>query len=111
MTWSPETASWQITVPLPSGTWNYAFYPECTTAWSYCDEALVDASNMPIEAYPGDQLLSTIQVPFNGDYQVRDYDWQLPLVNASERGSVVFYEYPSPGSTYPFPGKLNKASF
>lgn len=104
MTWNEREGSWEITVPMPSGTWNYAYYPECTTAWSYCDLALVDPSNMPIEAYAGDQLVSNIQVPFDGKYQVNDYDWQLPLPDASKRGSISFHQYPSPGSTYPSPG-------
>jgi hypothetical protein len=32
MTWNAEAGSWHITVPLPSGTWNYAYYPKCKTA-------------------------------------------------------------------------------
>ncbi|KAJ5263158.1 hypothetical protein N7478_010763 [Penicillium angulare] len=65
-----HTGDWEITVPLPSGTWLYAYYPNCTTGnWKACDVAIVDPSNLPIEAFAGDQLLSAIQLPFDREFQ------------------------------------------
>lgn len=101
-----DTGDWEITVPLPSGTWLYAYYPNCTTGnWRDCDVALVDPSNLPIEAFPGDQALSAIQLPFDPQFQVSNYDWQLPLEDVSRRGNVSFHQYSSPGSTYPYPSQ------
>ncbi|KAJ5101219.1 hypothetical protein N7456_007271 [Penicillium angulare] len=108
MNHNEETGEWEITVPLPSGTWLYAYYPDCTTGnWRTCDVAMVDPSNLPIEAFPGDQLLSAIQLPFDGKFQVVDYDWQLPLGDVSRRGNVSFHQYSSPGSTYPYPSQYS----
>ncbi|KAJ6010776.1 hypothetical protein N7451_002188 [Penicillium sp. IBT 35674x] len=104
MTHNEHTGDWEITVPLPSGTWLYAYYPNCTTGnWRNCDVALVDPSNLPVEAFAGDQLLSAIQLPFDREFQVNNYDWQLPLEDVSKRGNVSFHRYSSPGSTYPYP--------
>jgi hypothetical protein len=105
MTYNSSSGDWELTVPFPSGTFNYNFYPDCDTSWLKC-EALVDPSNLPIEFYPGDQLVSTIQVPFDSAFQVRDYDWQLPLPSTRHRGNISFQHYPSPGSTYPTKGTL-----
>ncbi|KAJ6016083.1 hypothetical protein N7540_010674 [Penicillium herquei] len=99
-----KTGDWEVTVPLPSGTWLYAYYPNCTTGnWRDCDVSIVDLSNLPIEAFAGDQSLSAIQLPFDPVFQVNDYSWQLPLQDVSKRGNVSFHQYPSPGSTYPYP--------
>ncbi|KUJ11845.1 alpha/beta-hydrolase [Mollisia scopiformis] len=101
MTYNPSSGDWELSVPFPSGTFNYNFYPDCNSTDYLNCAALTDSSNPPLEPYPGDQLVSTIQVPFDGKYQVRDYDWQLPLPNESRRGNFSFQQYPSPGSTYP----------
>ncbi|OJJ46520.1 hypothetical protein ASPZODRAFT_142334 [Penicilliopsis zonata CBS 506.65] len=104
MQYNNQTGDWEVTVPLPSGTWLYAYYPDCTTGnWRDCNVSLVDPSNLPLEAFPGDQLLSAIQLPFDGEFQVQNYDWQLPLEDVSKRGNVSFHQYASPGSTSPYP--------
>jgi hypothetical protein len=105
MTLNSKTGDWELTVPFPSGTFNYAYSLDCING-SYLNCAgVVDPSNLPLELYPGDQLVSTIQVPFDSKYQANDYDWQLPLENQSQRGSISFQHYPSPNSTYPSPGR------
>lgn len=104
MTKNNQTGDWEITVPLPSGTWLYAYYPDCTTGnWRDCNVSVVDWTNPPIEAFPGDQLLSAVQLPFDPAFQKYDYSWQLPLDDVSKRGNVSFHQYWSPGSTYPYP--------
>ncbi|KAG4416795.1 hypothetical protein IFR04_010050 [Cadophora malorum] len=96
------TGNWEISVPLPSGTWLYGFYPDCGSNWKTgCKTQLVDPSNMPIQMYQGDQLLSAVQVPFDRRFQEVNYDWQLPAKNESQRGTVSFVGYQSPGSIYP----------
>jgi hypothetical protein len=90
MTLNSKTGNWEVTVPLPSGTWNYAYYPDGMTIWSNCDVALTDPSNTPIEAFSGDQKLSTIQVLFHEGFQVNDYSWQLLLPDVSKRGKISF---------------------
>ncbi|KAH8660073.1 Alpha/Beta hydrolase protein [Xylariales sp. PMI_506] len=102
MTRNNETGDWEITVPLPSGTWLYGFYPDCEANWkNLCKTQLVDPSNLPIEKYAGDQLLSAVQIPFDPRFQTYNYDWQLPLDDGEEKGNVSFHSYYSPGSTYP----------
>jgi hypothetical protein len=104
MTLNTKTGDWELTVPFPSGTFSYAYHPDCSaTTWSACPTIVVDFSNPPIELYLGDQNLSIVQVPFGAKYQVNNYDWQLPLPMASQRGDISFHNYPSPNSTYPFP--------
>lgn len=105
MTYDSKSGDWVITLPFPSGTFNYAYYPDCWQGWgnSNCT-VLTDPSNPPIERLKGDQKLSTIQVPFDGKFQVQNYDKYLPLEPASHRGTISFHTYPSPGSTYPSNG-------
>ncbi|KAJ5999945.1 alpha/beta-hydrolase [Penicillium waksmanii] len=45
--------------------------------------------------------MSIVQVPFDKKFQNIDNTWQLPLENSKQRGHVRFYNYTSPGSTYP----------
>jgi hypothetical protein len=103
MTLKLSTGNWELTILFPSGTFNYAYFPDCSGTWSNCT-GVVDPSNMPLGFHRGDQLVSTIQVPFGWQYQVNDYDWQLPLGNKAERKYISFQHYPSPNSTYPSPG-------
>lgn len=100
MTWNQATNDWEITLPLPSGTYQYAFYPDCYNITSNC-AGIVDANNPPLAPSNDDQMFSTVQVPFNRRYQSKDYDYQLPFQNTEARGSVQYFDYPSPGSTYP----------
>ncbi|CZR59821.1 uncharacterized protein PAC_09715 [Phialocephala subalpina] len=90
MTFNSRSGDWEITVPFPSGTFNYNFYLDCNdTNYFKCPAAVTDPSNPLIELYPGDQFVSVIQVPFKKKYQ----------------------HYPSPGSTYPSPGVHDVGSY
>ncbi|KAJ9136746.1 carbohydrate esterase family 1 protein [Pleurostoma richardsiae] len=104
MTYEGDTGDWVATLPFPSGTFNYGFYPDCWQGWSYC-KGLTDPSNPPIEFQAGEQVISTIQVPWDGNYQpdYMNYDNYLPYEDVSKRGrgNISFQLYPSPGSTYP----------
>lgn len=37
------------------------------------------------------------------DVLIRGYDYVLPLSDDSKRGNILFFNYPSPGSTVPSP--------
>jgi predicted esterase len=102
MTRDVKSGDWTVRIPFPSGIFNYAYYPDCWQGWGNRNcTALTDPSNPPLERQKGDQLTSTIEVPFDGRFQERNYDKFLPLQPASRRGSIRFVTYPSPGSTYP----------
>ena len=97
MTYDTGSGNWSITLPFPSGTFNYAFYPDCTTTWgpkTNCTQ-VTDPSNPPFERLPGDQLVSNIQVPFDANFQVNNYDWLLPLSDTSERGNISYTTFPA----------------
>ena len=96
MTYNDKSGNWTVTVPFPSGTFRYAFYPDCDGPYltdTNCTP-IVDPSNPPVERLPGDQLYSNVQVPFDGRFQKNDYDWQLPLPNVADRGNISFHLYP-----------------
>jgi hypothetical protein len=102
MSYNEASNEWEFTLPLPSGTYQYAYYPDCRNITSNCI-GIIDQTNLPIQALPGDQTFSIVQVPFDKNFQVRDYDWELPYPDKSKQGSISFHQYPSPGSTYPKP--------
>ncbi|KAF2093536.1 alpha/beta-hydrolase [Rhizodiscina lignyota] len=104
MTYDHSTGDWTYTLPFPSGTFNYAYYVDCWQGWASPNcTPITDPSNPPIERAKGDQLLSTVQVPWDGQFQSpsMNYDKYFPLQPASKRGSISFHVYRSPGSIYP----------
>nr|OQO19088.1 hypothetical protein B0A51_13171 [Rachicladosporium sp. CCFEE 5018] len=101
MTYNDGEALWELSLPLPSQTYQYAFYPDCKGIWPSC-AGFIDEGNLPIEARRGDQVDSVVEVPANRRYSNLDYTYQFP-VKESARGEIAFYEYPSPGLTYPSP--------
>jgi enterochelin esterase-like enzyme len=100
MHYNSNDGSWELTLPFPSGTFQYSFLVNCVPPVIFCT-GTVDPENPPIEALAGEQTSSIIQVPFDAKRQIYNYDWQLPLANMRQRGTVNFYNYSSPGATYP----------
>lgn len=95
-----ETGDWVLTLPFPSGTFQYSFLVNCTPPVIYCP-GTVDTDNPPIEMLAGEQTSSIVQVPFDKTFQTVDNTWQLPLEDKNRRGHIGFFNYTSPGSTYP----------
>lgn len=102
---------WELTVPLPSGTYSYAF---CVDASSVDDcsvdaaNLFVDPENLPFVNVEGDMTSSTVQVPYDARFQYYDtlnlnFDFTLPVAPSASRGSVQAVNYTSPGSTHPAP--------
>ncbi|GKT60959.1 alpha/beta-hydrolase [Colletotrichum tofieldiae] len=95
-----KSGDWLLTLPFPSGTFQYSFLVDCAPPVTLCD-SIVDSDNPPIQSLPGEQASSIVQVPFSKAHQTDDYSWQLPLEDSEKRGRVEFFNYSSPGSTYP----------
>ncbi|KAI6382267.1 hypothetical protein MCOR25_000856 [Pyricularia grisea] len=111
---SDGQGSWRLTVPMPSGTYNYAFLVDCEVPTN-CSFAsgkwVIDPENPPFVNVPGDQTASSFQVPFDAEFQGTpaggsdlDFDYALPRADSSERGTVATVNYTSPGSVWPAPG-------
>jgi enterochelin esterase-like enzyme len=96
---------WTFTTPLPSGTYNYAFYTDCPTADCNITSGLViDPDNPPFLNVAGDQVASTFQVPYDEKFQYYaslDLNFDYALPSNSSRGSVKTVNYTSPGSSHP----------
>ena len=104
---------WVYTAPFPSGTYTYAFLPDCDffpncTAIEpgvFGPNHVVDPENPPFKNVPGEQIASVFQVPYDDRFQHYDaldlnFDYALP-VPEEHRGIVKAVNYTSPGSTYP----------
>ncbi|MFE7272572.1 alpha/beta hydrolase-fold protein [Streptomyces sp. NPDC057623] len=93
------------TVPLPSGTFSYGFYVNCTTDPQTGCTRLQDPSNpswdhrngsTPVTGSP--QTLSQVYVPSDERFGTEDLSWQAPRRTA---GKLVDLTYPSPQSSSP----------
>ncbi|KAL8285869.1 hypothetical protein RB597_002784 [Gaeumannomyces tritici] len=104
---------WRLTVPLPSGTYNYAFLVDCDAPFN-CTFAsgkwVIDPDNPPFVNVAGDATASSFQVPFDARFQATpaggsdlNFDYALPRADPAERGAVTTVNYTSPGSVWPAP--------
>lgn len=102
----------EFTTPLPSGTYQYNFLLDCANATA-CTQAsgqqVTDPENPPYETVKGSQMGSPFQVPFDGRFQYYpdlnlNFDYTLPISDASKRGTLKKDLYPSAGSVLPKPG-------
>ena len=95
---------WEVTVPLPAGTFRYAFTHDCTSSVATNCALHYDPAN-PWEIfpqYPGapGAVRSTTWVPQHPDFPTYDTDYQRPLA-ADQLGTLESVRYPSPQSTNP----------
>jgi enterochelin esterase-like enzyme len=95
---------WEVTVPLPAGTFRYAFTHDCTSAVATGCTLNYDPAN-PWEIfpqYPGapGAVRSTTWVPENPDFPTYDTDYQRPVA-AEDLGTLESVRYTSPLSTNP----------
>lgn len=102
---------WTVTLPLPSGQYPYTFHPDCPgpgilNCSTFGVSLFPDPDNPPFVNLPGDQLTSQFQVPFDEQFQAYpisglNFDYALPVSDASQRGEIRIVNYTSPGSTHP----------
>lgn len=95
---------WEVTVPLPAGTFRYAFTHDCTSIVATGCTLHYDPAN-PWEIfpqYPGapGAVRSTTWVPANPAFPTYDTDYQRPLAD-DQLGTLESIRYPSPLSTNP----------
>ncbi|KAM3064905.1 hypothetical protein ACMFMG_011269 [Clarireedia jacksonii] len=105
---SHGNGTFSLTLPLPSGTYTYAFLldceygPNCTTANG---KYIVDPDNKPFETAGNTVLYSVVQVPYDSIFQYTDeldlnFDFALPVAE-KYRGKIIAETYPSPESIVP----------
>jgi enterochelin esterase-like enzyme len=97
-----EDGIWEITVPLPSGSYRYAFTHDCANELATGCTLHPDPANpweleRPYPNAPG-AVRSTTFVPSHPGFPTYDNDYQAP---ASKVGSLQQVRYPSPLSTNP----------
>lgn len=95
---------WEITVPLPAGTFRYAFTHDCTdveaTGCALHDDPANRWEVQPQYPSAPGAVRSTIYVPGSKKFPTYDNGYQAP-VKAHEAGKLESRRYPSPLSTNP----------
>lgn len=95
---------WEVTVPLPAGSFRYAFTHDCASVTASGCTLYPDPENMwelqaPYPGAPG-AVRSTTWVPQHPDFPTYETDYQRP-VPADRLGTLEALRYPSPNSTNP----------
>ena len=102
MTQNKATGVWSYTTPLPSGVFNYSFYPDCDAAepaLTGCT-AIADPANPPWTTSGSAELTSQVYVPSDRKFGTTDYSWQAP-VSKRRQGTLTHLTYSSPGHVDP----------
>jgi enterochelin esterase-like enzyme len=102
MTLDPATGIWSYTTPMPSGTYTYNFYRNCTAAapqLSGC-AGTSDPANPPWNTRGSVETSSQVYVPSDPAFGTLDFSWQAPLAPAAT-GKLDDVSYPSALSTTP----------
>ena len=100
MTENQATGVWSYTTPMPSGTYTYGFYVNCTAAapaLTGCTE-LSDPSNPPWNTTGSIEPDSQIYVPSDKKFGTPDMSWEKPH---PKQGQLIEDTYTSPQSTNP----------
>jgi enterochelin esterase-like enzyme len=97
-----ENQVWSVTLPLPNGTWNYAFYiggvgeelndtEEATMVWDPNNEPIIADLTLPDEEYMPMEKLSRIYVPIDEEKQANTaYNpYEIPREDG-QTGTVIF---------------------
>jgi len=101
MTLDKSTGVWSYSTPLPSGTFTYGFYVDCTSpppGLAGCSE-LSDPSNPPWNTSGSIEPDSQVYVPADPRFGTPDMSWEAP--NRHVHGSLFDVSYPDPQSTEP----------
>jgi enterochelin esterase-like enzyme len=100
MSLDTATGVWSYTTPLPSGTFTYGFYVDCTSPapqLTGCTE-LSDPNNPPWNTSGSIEPTSQVYVPSEPRFGTLDLSWQAPHRPA---GRLLDVSYPDPQSTNP----------
>jgi enterochelin esterase-like enzyme len=101
MTLDKATGVWSYTTPLPSGTFTYGFYVNCTSpppGLAGCTE-LSDPGNPPWNKSGSVEPDSQVYVPSDPRFGTLNLSWQAP--NRRLHGTLLDVSYPDPQSTSP----------
>jgi enterochelin esterase-like enzyme len=103
MTKDADTGVWSYTTPLPSGTFTYGFFVDCTSPTQTGCTEVYDPSNPAWNVHHGVSVgsvepTSQVYVPSDPRFATVNYWWQAP---AQHRGSLADVSYSSPQSTDP----------
>jgi len=101
MTLDKATGVWSYTTPLPSGTFTYGFYVDCTSpppGLAGCTE-LSDPSNPPWNKSGSVEPDSEVYVPSDPRFGTLNLSWQAP--DKHRHGTLLDVSYPDPQSTNP----------
>ncbi len=101
MTLDSSTGVWSYTTPLPSGTFTYGFYVNCTSpppGLTGCTE-LADPSNPPWNTSGSIEPDSQVYVPSDPRFGTPNMSWEAP--NRRVHGSLFDVSYADPQSTNP----------
>ena len=101
MTLDKATGVWSYTTPLPSGTFTYGFYVNCTSpppGLAGCTE-LSDPANPPWNTSGSHQPDSEVYVPSDPRFGTLNLSWQAP--DSRDHGTLLDVSYPDPQSTSP----------
>jgi enterochelin esterase-like enzyme len=101
MTLNSSTGVWSYTTPLPSGTFTYGFYVNCTSpppGLTGCTE-LADPSNPPWNTSGSVEPDSQVYVPSDPRFGTPNLSWEAP--NRRVHGSLSDVSYADPQSTNP----------
>lgn len=101
MTQDKTTGVWSYTTPLPSGTFTYGFYVDCTSAapaLTGCTE-LSDPANPPWNTSGSVEPTSQVYVPSDPRFGTLDLSWQSP--RSRTHGRLLDVSYPDAQSTNP----------
>jgi enterochelin esterase-like enzyme len=100
MTLDQHSGVWSYTTPLPSGTFTYGFYVDCTRpppSMTGCTE-LSDPANPPWNRTGSVEPTSQVYVPSDPRFGTLDLSWQAPRRHG---GTLLDVSYPDPQSTDP----------
>lgn len=94
---------WSITLPLPSGTFSYAFLIDCGEDGAPGCNRTSDPGNPPWNEQGGQVTGSAVRssqvfVPSDRSFNTVDFAWQGP---ATARGKLMHLSYSSPGHVTP----------
>jgi enterochelin esterase-like enzyme len=103
MTKSAKTGVWSYTTPLPSGTFTYGFFINCTSPDQTGCTEVYDPGNPPWNVHHGVSVgsiepTSQVYVPSDVRFNTVNFWWQAP---ARHRGSLTDVSYSSPQSIDP----------
>ena len=89
---SGDDGSFSITLPLPSGIFNYRFVLDMPEGNPLKMVTVPDPGNPPVTVGEKGQAFSQVYVPFDKERQILDRSVELPLTD-SQGGSLISFQY------------------